>query len=170
MIYCNCLQWLDLDCWFSVSRKASLGWHDWRLINTFARGNNWEGDSELRGKLCDKMYIRQSDMLDKLYPVFVVVGKTNDDAVLACVWIGMDSFTIDIAYRRKIGHEISINVQTQKRCYWGDQIGQKVDQGKAPLTCKIHAPYFLWLDCLLSVEMPFSVQFRSRVLLEQRGR
>ena len=52
MIYCNCLQWLDLDCWFSVSRKASLGWHDWRLINTFARGNNWEGDSELRGKLC----------------------------------------------------------------------------------------------------------------------
>ena len=170
MIYCNCLQWLDLDCWFSVSRKASLGWHDWRLIITFARGNNWEGDSELRGKLCDKMYIRQSDMLDKLYPVFVVVGKTNDDAVLACVWIGMDSFTIDIAYRRKIGHEISINVQTQKRCYWGDQIGQKVDQGKAPLTCKIHAPYFLWLDCLLSVEMPFSVQFRSRVLLEQRGR
>ena len=92
---------------------------------------------------CDKMYIRQSDMLDKLYPAFVVVGKTNDDAVLACVWIGMDSFTIDIAYRRKIGHEISINVQTQKRCYWGDQIGQKVDQGKAPLTCKIHAPYFL---------------------------
>ena len=170
MIYCNCLQWLDLDCWFSVSRKASLGWHDWRLIITFARGNNWEGDSELRGKLCDKMYIRQSDMLDKLYPAFVVVGKTNDDAVLACVWIGMDSFTIDIAYRRKIGHEISINVQTQKRCYWGDQIGQKVDQGKAPLTCKIHAPYFLWLDCLLSVEMPFSVQFRSRVLLEQRGR
>ena len=51
-------------------------------------------------------------MLDKLYPAFVVVGKTNDDAVLACVWIGMDSFTIDIAYRRKIGHEISINVQT----------------------------------------------------------
>ena len=170
MIYCNCLQWLDLDCWFSVSRKASLGWHDWRLIITFARGNNWEGDSELGGKLCDTMYIRQSDMLDKLYPVFVVVGKTNDDAVLACVWIGMDSFTIDIAYRRKIGHEISINVQTQKRCYWGDQMGQKVDQGKAPLTCKIHAPYFLWLDCLLSVEMPFSVQFRSRVLLEQRGR
>ena len=119
---------------------------------------------------CDKMYIRQSDRLDKLYPAFVVVGKTNDDAVLACVWIGMDSFTIDIAYRRKIGHEISINVQTQKHCYWGDQIGQKVDQGKAPLTCKIHAPYFLWLDCLLSVEMPFSVQFRSRVLLEQRGR
>ena len=77
----------------------------------------------------DKMYIRQSDMLDTLYPAFVVVGKTNDDAVLACVWIGMDSFTIDIAYRRQIGHEISINVQTQKRCYWGDQIGQKVDQG-----------------------------------------
>ena len=80
-------------------------------------------------------------MLDTLYPVFVVVGKTNDDAVLACVWIGMDSFTIDIAYRRQIGHEISINVQTQKRCYWGTKSGKKWT--KAALTCKIHAPYFL---------------------------
>ena len=159
--------------WLLVLRfSESLAWLT-RLTadQHLGQGHQMGGrDRELRGKLCDKMYIRQSDLPDKLYPAFVVVGKTNDDAVLACVWIGMDSFTIDIAYRRKIGHEISINVQTQKRCYWGDQIGQKVDQGKAPLTCKIHAPYFLWLDCLLSVEMPFSVQFRSRVLLEQRGR